>query len=548
MFSEKSVAVGLFAGFLLLSAAGCGTNNGSGSGNNQPGPTPPAQPAGVALDVTLAGSGAGTVTSNPPGINCGTSCSADFSSGEMVTLTAQPSPNDSFAGWSGACSGTGTCQVSLSNASTVTATFGLSVHAINHIIFMLQENRSFDHYFGQLPQYLQANGFTQTVDGEPATASNPEANGSGTITAFHLLTQCVQSQSPFWNESHRIYNRQDPTSGTATLDGYVYVSSTDATANGYVDTLGKRTMGYYDSTDLPYYYFLAANFATSDRWFSPVMTRTQPNRYYLLAGTSAGKVYPLLPTEPRLTNPTIFDALQAAGISWKVYVSDLDFNPPTNDSLLTDFTTAGKYPQNFVPASQFATDASKGILPQVAMIEPGFLGGLDEHPTVIANQIGGGIQFGAQYTSTFINALMQSQSWSDSVFILSWDEGGGFYDHVAPQPAVSPDGIPPSDLQAGDVCTTGTGPTCDFTHTGFRIPLLVISPFTRKSYVSHTVADYTAILKLIETRFGLASLTNRDAAQIDMTEFFDFVNVPWKTPPAVPLQPTTLPCYLDHLP
>ena len=101
---------------------------------------------------------------------------------------------------------------------------------------------------------------------------------------------------------------------------------------------------------------------------------------------------------------------------------------------------------------------------------------------------------------------------------------------------VSPDGIKPSDLLPGDVCTTTTGPTCDFVYTGYRIPLIVVSPYTKKNYVSHTVTDTTAILKLIETRFNVPALTKRDAAQTDMTEFFDFSNPPWITPPTPPAQ------------
>jgi phospholipase C len=143
---------------------------------------------------------------------------------------------------------------------------------------------------------------------------------------------------------------------------------------------------------------------------------------------------------------------------------------------------------------------------------------------------------------------MQSPSWKDSVFILTYDEFGGFYEHVPPQPTVSPDGIKPSDLQPGDVCNGSTGPTCDFVYTGYRLPLIVVSPFAKKNYVSHTVADYTAWLKLVETRFGLHSLTQRDAAQMDMTEFFDFQGAPWKTPPAPPAQPTNGPCYMNQLP
>jgi len=143
---------------------------------------------------------------------------------------------------------------------------------------------------------------------------------------------------------------------------------------------------------------------------------------------------------------------------------------------------------------------------------------------------------------------MNGPSWKDSAFILSFDEFGGFYDHVSPQPAVSPDGIKPIDLLPGDECTQTTGPTCDFTFTGYRVPLLVVSPFAKKHFVSHTVADYTAILKLMEVRFSLSPLSQRDSAQMDMSEFFDFNNPPWVTPPLPPVQNTTGACYLDHLP
>ena len=612
-------ALGVICGWGMLFLTGCGGTSGPANSVN-------ATMQQAQLSVSLTGSGGGTISSSPPGISCGQTCTASFNSGTTVTLTATPNSGNTFLGWSGACTGTGPCQVSLSGASTVSATFtqlvpltvseqgsgtvtssppgincpqtcsagftsgttvtlaavgnngnnfdgwsspcsgtntctvtlnsptsveasfrGGSLQSINHIIYMLQENRSFDHYFGHLPEYLAAKGYPQTVDGEPDNASNPSADGTSTVNAFHLLTQCVESIKPAWNYSHPEYNRKHPTSATATLDGFVYATALGNVV-GYHDIGGTRTMGYYDSSDLPYYYFMAANFATSDRWFSPVMTNTQPNRMYLMAATSVGNVHPLPPGSPRPPGPTIFDLLQKAGISWRVYVTD-NVTPLATGSALNMFAIADKYPQNFVPASQFESDAANGTLPQVGMIDPGYESGLDEHPQVKVDQLGGGIQKGSHYVSTLINALMQSPSWQDSVFILSFDEGGGFYDHVPPQPAVSPDGIPPI-LQSGEYCYGTTTPlTCDFTVTGYRIPLLVISPFTKKNYVSHTVADNTAILKLIETRFNLPSLTKRDAAQMDMTEFFDFVNTLWATPPTPPLQPTNSDsCYLDHLP
>jgi phospholipase C len=451
-----------------------------------------------------------------------------------------------------------------------------NLQSINHIIFMAQENRSFDHYFGAMRQYWAANNIAdQSFDGlpqfNPASGTAPlqgpaptnpgcdpgfpppsdctEDSNSPAVASFHMISMCVENPSPSWNEDHVDWNLSDPLSATATLNGLVYTAAHDARTNQppFTDVAGMRAMAYYDATDLPYYYFLASNFATSDRWFSPTMSRTQPNRMYMIAATSAGHVYPL--TQGVLSNPTIFDVLQSAGISWKVYVTDLEYaTPPVNDSTLTYFATASKYPQNMVSVSQYFSDVQNGTLPSVAFIDPGYDSGRDEHPAVDDVDVGGGVQVGAQYVSTLINALMQSVSWQDSVFILTHDEFGGFYDHVPPQPAVSPDGIKPSDLMPGDICTQGTGPTCDFVYTGYRVPLMVISPFAKKNYVSHTVADYTAWLKLVETRFNLPSLTKRDAAQMDMTEFFDFVNVPWQVPPTPPAQPTSGPCYLDHLP
>jgi phospholipase C len=143
---------------------------------------------------------------------------------------------------------------------------------------------------------------------------------------------------------------------------------------------------------------------------------------------------------------------------------------------------------------------------------------------------------------------MKSKSWKDSAFILTYDEAGGLYDHVPAHTAVSPDGIKPVDLQPNDICTTTTGPNCNFTYTGYRVPLLVVSPYAKKHYVNHTASDYTAILKLIETRFGLASLTKRDAAQQNMMAFFNFNYPPWTTPPTPPAQYTGGSCYLNQLP
>jgi phospholipase C len=263
-----------------------------------------------------------------------------------------------------------------------------------------------------------------------------------------------------------------------------------------------------------------------------------------------------------LTAKTIFEELQSAGVTWKIYVHPDASGCTTAQCLfqltyIKNFTygqtVLSQFSQNIVSTSQFITDAQAGTLPQVALIEPPSAIGLDEHPSDTDPLPGQpaccNVQVGANFVSTLINALMNGPNWKDSAFIFTFDEGGGFYDHVAPQPAVNPDGIKPNDLGQGDICTVTTGPNCDFIFTGFRVPMFVASPFAKKNFVSHTVADYTAILKLIETRFNLPALTKRDAAQIDMSaEFFDFANPAWTTPPKPPAQTQGGACYLDRLP
>jgi len=461
--------------------------------------------------------------------------------------------------------------------------------AINHIVVFAQENRSFDSYFGAMRQYWRQNNFPdQAFDGLPqfnnpagAAPINPGCDpafpftpltpndcmldaASPQVSSFHLLSMCVENPSPSWNESHKDWNVTNPIAPNATLDGFVWTAAHDSRniVPPFTDTGGVRVMGYYDGTDLNYYYFMASNFAISDRWFSPTMSRTDPNRFYMLAATSQGHAYPLKSTSALLTAKTIFEELQGAGVTWKIYVHP-DKTGATDPKSLFQYTymknfTYGQtilsqFPQNIVSTDQFLADAKAGTLPQVALIEPATVAGLDEHPAdsdpLPGQQPCCSVQAGAAYAQSLINAVMTGPNWKDSAVVFTFDEFGGFYDHVAPQPAVSPDGMKPSDLLAGDICTQVTGPNCDFVYTGYRVPLIVISPYAKKNFVSHAVADHTAILKFIETRFNLPALTARDAAQLDMsTEFFDFNNAQWLTPPSPSTQTLGGPCYLDHLP
>jgi phospholipase C len=485
---------------------------------------------------------------------------------------------------------------------SVTASASLTVkplatlqNSVNHIIMVFQENRGFDHYFGKLNKYRakliqerpelgipactvegvaldpsKALASPNCVDGLPdddSTVKKSPCDGfkycnrgrdGSLITPFPMISACSTNLTPSWNESHRSYNLNSPSSETPRLNGFATVQGGFANALGDPDIAGERAMGYYDEKHLPYYYFLATTFATSDRWFCPLPSRSQPNRIFGLAATTRGLAHSPKPGGPSLPKVTIFDLLQKAGVTWKVYTSSgysaRAGRERTGATFMNYFPISTRF-EHFAPIEQYFTDLQTGNLAQVVLLESGYATGEDEHPQ-------NNIQTGAAYMKRLVDALMNTQYWKDSVLFLTYDEGGGFYDHVAPMKAVIPDNFAtPVDLAPGDVQGA-------FNRTGFRVPLLVISPFTKKGYVSHTEADFTALNKFIAARFlkdpvtgAVPSLTKRDAAQFDMTEFFDFQNPPWLTPPTgIPEQATfgttdhttpigrPQPCYYHRLP
>lgn len=424
-------------------------------------------------------------------------------------------------------------------------------NSVNHILFMMQENRSFDHYFGQLGVYREKNGYgpASDIDGTPANATNTSTDNTP-LHPFHLETTCMEPVSGDWLESHLGMNVQQPGSSDMPMNGFVDTAAEYSQANGLEDKAGARVMGYYDERELPFYYFMAANFGTSDRWFSPLPSTSIPNRIFVQAGTTAGHVHEPITDGGACCDqiPTIYHLLDKAGISWKIYYSDVQ----ANGQPLTDINNywpqfAAQHANNIVPISEYYKDLTNQTLPAFAFIQAGLGSGRDEHPGGQQQPDEGGndIELGARYTADIINAFMGSYAWKDSVFVLTFDESGDFYDHVPPQPAVRPDDIKPMDLLPKD---SAINPQGDFNLTGFRMPLIVISPFSKKSYVSHTVADTTAVLKLVETRFGLDPLTKRDAAQPDMLEFFDFTAKPWATPPKPPEQSFTGSCAPANIP
>ncbi|MCU1296888.1 MAG: Phospholipase [Acidobacteriaceae bacterium] len=405
--------------------------------------------------------------------------------------------------------------VAISKALTINVASNSGLANLRHSIFFVQENRSFDNYFGMLGRYRVSKGLPNSIDGLNLKVTLYDSAGIA-VHPYHFKTVCHENLSPFWNESHT-----DVDGGK--MDKFMQTVAKSVPSN--IDTTGTRAMGYYDQTDLPYYYELATQFATSDRFFSPVLTNTNANRMYLFAATSFGHVYPDTPPQGGWTQPTIFDHMDQAGVSWRYYYQD-------NGAYLPQWSTYQRDASKLAPISSWYTDLqNEAALPSVIFIERAGPSGLDEHP-------GNNIQLGAADAAKIMNALLASPSWSSSALIFTYDEGGGLYDHVVPASEIAPDNILPI-LQAGDL-------PGDFAHSGFRIPMVVISPWVNPHYVSHVWRDSTSILRLIEDTFHVSPLTARDAAADNMSEFFNFTSPQLLTPPPLPAQPTNGVCDINQ--
>jgi phospholipase C len=385
--------------------------------------------------------------------------------------------------------------------ATVTVVPAGSIQSISHVIFMLQENHSFDDYFGMLNTYRKNNGYNMGTDGTEydvdgiedkvngqsyaavrgATVISNKDKSGGAHPLFPLKSTCLDDMSSAWSESF----------GAVSLGNYLttrpirmqgFADNGDGFANskcpggvgpctGYTDTTGDRTMGYYDESFLNYYYYMASQFALSDRWFSPIESKSIPNRIATFTGgTTQGLVKD--PSQDdhlgALTINNIFQELDQAGVSWKVYytVTNAECDPEDckpGSSLLpaTTFSyltysfkyvggkptdpggcTSPKQPDSSNsfcidpnhmasvndPTNGYFADLKNGKLPSFAFIESGS-GKNDEHPGYQQS-----VLVGQAYVATLINGLMASTSWPESVFFLAYDEGGGPYDHVPPTP------------------------------------------------------------------------------------------------------------------
>ena len=329
------------------------------------------------------------------------------------------------------------------STSTSTST---TLNSIKHVIIACQENHTFDEYFGHYPR---AGKF-----GIPSNYSQPDGAG-GVVKPHHFSSSTSQDIDHSWQAIHDEWN--------------------NGAMNGFFTTNGANALGYYDGTDLPYYYALADSFTLCGNHFCSVLGPTHPNRLTLIAGTAGGNTTNTH-DDGALDYPTIVDLLEAHHLSWKCY----NLGQGTSSTPLEQYNALVFFKKwQYDPRLQFKegdyyADLHAGTLPQVSFLiteDP-----INEHPPA-------DVHLGQKKMAQVIKALMASSAWKSSVLFLTYDEGGGFFDHVAP-------------------------PQVDAYGLGFRVPMLIVSPWVKRGYVSGQLYEHSSILKFIELRFGLPSLAS----------------------------------------
>ena len=496
---------------------------------------------------------------------------------------------------------------------------------LKHIIVIFQENRSFDHYFGALAyapgtpyhaaekcgpdDHACVDGLTCKPGAAGAlTCSNWNAHADKKkVYAFHADTRCIAPDLDHeWQGSHRDVNfaHPDKALNDPLNDGFVRqndIMAPDTHRTGPAD--GGRAMAYYTQADIPFYYDVAEHFAISDRYFASILGASDPNHAFHLAGTFFGHITdeekgPPRPDGYKPLNGTIYDLLTAAGVDWAESYQDV----PEGAAYLrfTSVTDDSQNDPHFIH-HQDLLDRLQGKpgakpLPSVVWVNAR-IGYFDKGATTSNEHPSADIQRGQAWVSALLNDLRHGPYWKDSVVLITYDEGGGFYDHVKPPAAPqgemnTPDGLDPGACADAthlpDSAKPGGGVYCfrerkigttydeilglcpqydpakpypgacpNYDQLGFRVPLMVISPFAKKAYVSHMVADHTSMLALIERRFltgpdGITKhLTRRDQAAWDLEDMFDFTGSPsLETPLPPPAAPPTVDCTptMDHAP
>ena len=329
---------------------------------------------------------------------------------------------------------------------------------IDHILFLIQENHTFDSYFGTYPG----------AEGFPKGIKVPlQPGGTPTIAPFHFTSRLTHDMPHRWAAAHAAMNG-------GKMDGFIQ-------AERSLDT-----MGYYDGTDIPNYWAYAGQFILADRFFSSLAGPSLPNHLYTVAAQSGGLVGNIKqPPAEGFDFATMAELLGSSGISWKYYEGGADpeefgvWNPLPG---FKTFMNSKELKSHLVDNTEYFRDLREGSLPSVAWIVPNFAE--SEHPPT-SQHPPTDIQLGMWYVTSLVNALMKSPYWRNSVLIITWDDYGGFYDHVPPP----------------QVDKYGYGP---------RVPAIIVSPYAKPGSIDHTVYDFTSVLRFIEDRFNLKPLTDRD--------------------------------------
>ncbi len=360
---------------------------------------------------------------------------------------------------------------------------------IDHIVVVMQENHSFDNYLGMLGR---GDGFALDRHGHPIN-TNPDPSG-GYVRAFHETdTAQAGHVTQTWNASHLQY-------GDGRNDGFIGPESSN-----------EWSMAYYTAEEIPFYHSLAKTFPLCDRYFCSVLAQTYPNRRFLLSGTAFGLI---ATDDTSITgippNGTIFDRLDAHNISWASYATNAS-------TLFVIADIVKKNPSNIKTIDQFHADARSGSLPAVSYVDPNILTATEENPQDLA--------LGEYFVSAVVNSLMNGPAWHRTLLVWTYDEHGGYYDHVAPPPAIPPDDIPPT--------LTSADQPGGYDRYGFRVPTVVVSPYSKPNFVSHTVYDHTSVLKTIERKWNLPAMTYRDANANDLLDCLDLGRRGFAEPPTL---------------
>jgi phospholipase C len=375
-----------------------------------------------------------------------------------------------------------------------------SMPRIRNIVVLMMENHSFDNLLGMVPYEVRGRA---RVDGLTRHRGrvvnfNPDASGKP-VFGTHGTSPCQLDGAPSqsWNASHESY------------DG--------GRNDGFVKASGAVAMTFWDKRDLPFTYSLAKHFPIGERYFCSVLAQTYPNRRFFFAATASGTISTTIAgLLPSAANGTIFDRLDAYKIEWRVYDQQI-----ASPLILPNFRNNPSQLARVSPFSQFATDAAAGNLPAFTFLDPNYSTTSEENPQ--------DIQVGEQFIANVVETLIQAPTWEHTALFINYDEHGGYYDHVPPPRAIEPDSIPPM-LASGD-------PPGGYNRYGFRVPLIVVSPWARPRYVSRCVQDHTSITAFIERKWNLPAMTFRDANAQPMTDYFDFRHAAFRTPPKLRAAP-----------